>query len=269
MPGRFPPIAGSAEQNIFRIAYWRDLANEVNGGAGVAPDDFWDDHAEAPEARTWQGFLPVLHEIDEDLRRADADREPQLYIYKTRDAQHLRDLVDWHCGGGLTAFRRFIYNETWRQGPMSDAAIARHFNDNLLLSPIGGHVGSLAAIREHLQEARPGIVRFKMRKGVYGTLFRREGRLAFSTAAASLTHAARYFRHRNPSSYLVTKREGGAGEGYLAGWLGVKGEQDHMSFAIGDNAKSRALFSILVGACEWEERPDAQTVDNYETHVWR
>lgn len=239
----FPPKSPIGDDNIFRVAYWRALAGQVVGDVGVIGDGFWGAHVEAQAINQWPAMMAVLNELDTFLRTPAVAKEPQLYIYKTKAEQDLRDIDDWYSLGGLIAFRKYVYQQ--RYNGRSNAEIAGDLDAGRLVSPLGGHVGHVQAILDHLQDG-PAILRFKMRPGAYSALFRGQGPLAFGTAAASLRHAARYLRYKGAGQYLVRKKTiAGAGEGYLAGWLGVKGEDEYVSFAIGDNAKSKALFAIL------------------------
>lgn len=254
---KFPPgDPNSTTANIFKISYWKSLSDNVDGNPAVGADGFWNDHDEAGEINSWQTMINNLAAVDTYLQQDHSD-EPLLYIYKTKAPDDLKAIHAWHNKQGkLTAFQAYVRNLRANLPLPANHAIASHLDQNNLLTPLGGHVGSLAAIQANLQ-AGTAILRFKMRRGTYSALFRSTGYICFSTAARSLHHAARYFRHRAQGSYLVKKRTvGGAGEGYLAGWIGVKGEDEYMSFAIGDNGKSRALFSIFVDKCEWHTRPD-------------
>lgn len=262
----FPPVNPDGLQNIFKVSYWKSLTQPLQGGVGVADRNFWDAHPEAAEVNSWKDLMPVLKEIDTALRKDSVANEPQLYIYKTKGEQDLRNIHDWYGLGGMEAFRKYIYQKKYEG--KEDDGISADLNGNKLISPLGGHVGHLQAILDHQQNG-PAILRFKMRRGAYSVLFRASGRLAFGNAAASLRHVARYFRQRAGTQYLVTKKTvGGAGEGYEPGWLGVKGEDEYVSFAIGDSGMSKALFSILVSKCEWHTQPRGQTVGNYDTWVW-
>jgi hypothetical protein len=262
----FPPInPSSPTDNIFKTSYWEALANGVGAG-GVLSSTFWNNYSEADEVTKWSDLIPILHSIDARLK--DAPKEPELYIYKTKGAQDLRDMIDWYKGGGLASFRKFVRQEKWRTGNWTDSMISSYLNNNRLISPVGGHVGSLQAILAHQQDG-PATLRFTMRQGIYAELFSGNGQLAFSTQGRSLKYVASYFRNRPNRQYSVKKLTlGGSGEAYLTGWLGVKGEDDYLSFAIGGNDKSKALFSILVNKCEWVTRPTTTTTDSYETHKW-
>jgi hypothetical protein len=266
----YPPSNGAAALNVFSVAYWTALSNALPNNAAplVNAHNFWADHPEAAAVGRWDGnlgIMEVLHAIDATL--LDPPGEPLMYCYKTRDAQSLQNIHDWYNEGGLNAFRRYVRQQLFNG--KSNAAIGQDMATNVeapMIGPLAGHIGSLHGIQANMQGGT-AILKFTMRKGAYGVLFGTDGRAAFSTAGRTLQYAARYLRHAQQST--VHKRTGEAGEAYLAGWLGVKGEDHYYSFAIGDNSKSQALFQILVGKCDWEvPPPNPQTLERPFLNKW-
>ncbi|MFI2640699.1 DUF4157 domain-containing protein [Streptomyces sp. NPDC018610] len=225
-------------QSVLGSAYWADKA--VSAGKPIVPSQA--DKKKKPKKGTPRRLEDILTGVGAKLlsQLANTSETGRLKLYRTMDRDEAEAIMAWK--GKKQSTEDWLTDADNTGDSVTKSFRAAQKDGQVGFLPTRNHLGDYEQAAEYYKSPdRQVMVEFTLKPGAHQLLFDPEY-MAVSGATGTPYHMRSHFEAQNR-----TFQEGAAGEGILAGYVGLKQEKKGpFSLSLGDSDVTRLLFQLFV-----------------------